>query len=38
VACSGAQFSPRVVKALVRLYKRNTLRRLHQHAPEEKAA
>ena len=38
VACSGKQFSPRVVRALVRLHKRKMLPRLHRHAPEEKAA
>jgi len=38
VACSGKQFSPRVVQALVRLHKRKMLPRLHRHAPEEKAA
>jgi diguanylate cyclase (GGDEF)-like protein len=38
VACSGGQFSPKVVDALVRLHKRNMLRRLHRYAPEEKAA
>jgi diguanylate cyclase (GGDEF)-like protein/PAS domain S-box-containing protein len=38
VACSGKQFSPRVVRALVRLHKGKMLPRLHRHAPEEKAA
>ncbi len=38
VACSGGQFSPKVVEALVRLHKRNMLRRLLRYAPEEKAA
>jgi HD-GYP domain-containing protein (c-di-GMP phosphodiesterase class II) len=38
VACSGGQFSPKVVDALVRLHKRNMLRRLHRRALEEKAA
>jgi len=37
VACSGGQFSPRVVRALVRLHKGKTLPRLHLHAPAEKA-
>jgi diguanylate cyclase (GGDEF)-like protein/PAS domain S-box-containing protein len=38
VACSGKQFSPKVVQALVRLHKRRMLPRLHRRAPEEKAA
>jgi diguanylate cyclase (GGDEF)-like protein/PAS domain S-box-containing protein len=38
VACSGRQFSPRVVQALVRLHKRKMLPRLHRRALEEKAA
>ena len=38
VACSGKQFSPRVVRALVRLHKGKMLPRLHRRAPEEKAA
>jgi diguanylate cyclase (GGDEF)-like protein/PAS domain S-box-containing protein len=38
VACSGKQFSPRVVRALVRLHKGKMLPRLHRHALEEKAA
>jgi diguanylate cyclase (GGDEF)-like protein/PAS domain S-box-containing protein len=38
VACSGKQFSPRVVRALVRLHKGKMLPLLHRYAPEEKAA
>jgi putative two-component system response regulator len=38
MTCSGKQFSPRVVRALVRLHKGKMLPRLHRHAPEEKAA
>ena len=37
VACSGKQFSPKVVKALLRLRKQETLLRPHRYAPEEKA-
>jgi diguanylate cyclase (GGDEF)-like protein/PAS domain S-box-containing protein len=38
VACSGKQFSPRVVQALVRLHRRRQLPYPRQRAPEEKAA
>jgi diguanylate cyclase (GGDEF)-like protein/PAS domain S-box-containing protein len=37
VACSGKQFSPRVVRALVRLHKRRTLPHSRQHALEQQA-
>jgi putative nucleotidyltransferase with HDIG domain len=37
MACSGKQFSPKVVQALVRLYKRKMLPRPLRYAPEEKA-
>jgi diguanylate cyclase (GGDEF)-like protein len=38
MACSGGQFSPKVVQALVRLHKRRMLPHPHRHAPQEKAA
>ena len=37
-ACSGKQFSPKVVEAMMRLHKRRKLPRPRQRAPEEKAA
>jgi diguanylate cyclase (GGDEF)-like protein/putative nucleotidyltransferase with HDIG domain len=37
MACSGKQFSPRVVQALVRLHKRRMLPYSRQRAPEEQA-
>jgi putative nucleotidyltransferase with HDIG domain len=37
VACSGKQFSPRVVQALVRLHRRRMLPYSRQRAPEEQA-
>jgi HD-GYP domain-containing protein (c-di-GMP phosphodiesterase class II) len=37
MACSGGQFSPKVVQALVRLHRRKMLPRPHQCATEEKA-
>ena len=37
MACSGKQFSPKVVQALVRLHKRKMLPHPHRYAPEEKA-
>jgi len=38
VACSGGQFSPRVVEALVRLHKRRRLPRLRREGPDKLAA
>ncbi len=38
VACSGKQFSPKVVQAMARLHKRRKLPRPHPAAPEEAAA
>jgi diguanylate cyclase (GGDEF)-like protein/PAS domain S-box-containing protein len=38
VACSGAQFSPKVVQALVRLHRQKRLARLHREALEDLAA
>jgi HD-GYP domain-containing protein (c-di-GMP phosphodiesterase class II) len=37
-ACSGKQFSPRVVQALMRLHKRRMLPPSHRQAPSKKAA
>ncbi|MCH7838525.1 MAG: HD domain-containing protein, partial [Chloroflexi bacterium] len=38
VACSGSQFNPKVVEALVRLHKRNALPRKPKARPSEQAA
>lgn len=38
VACSGKHFSPEVVQAMMRLYKRGMLPRPDRHAPEDAAA
>jgi putative two-component system response regulator len=38
VACSGKQFSPEVVQAMMRLSKRGMLPHLDRHAPEDAAA
>jgi len=38
VACSGEQFSPQVVQAMMRLYKRRMLPHPNRHAPEDAAA
>ena len=37
-ACSGTQFSPKVVEALIRLYQRNALPFTHNEAPDELVA
>ncbi len=37
-ACSGTQFSPKVVEALMRLSQRNALPLTHNQAPDELAA
>jgi len=38
VACSGGQFSPKVVHALMQLYKRKVLSRVRRHAARERVA
>jgi HD-GYP domain-containing protein (c-di-GMP phosphodiesterase class II) len=37
-ACSGTQFSPKVVRALVRLHKARKMPRLHRQALHKQAA